>query len=59
MIDKIVILNDIRDNNLKIDEELEWLKKMLAKAETRASIAMQEVEQYKIVIDIIEGERNK
>ena len=49
MIDKIVILNDIRDNNLKINEELEWLNKMLAKAETRASIAMQEVEQYKIV----------
>ena len=59
MVDKIVILNDIRDNNLKIDEELVWLRKMLAKAEFRASMAMQEVEQYKIVIDIIEAERNK
>ena len=57
--DKVVILNDIRNNNIKIEQELEWLKKMLSKAEFRASVAMQEVEQYKIVIDIIENERNK
>ena len=56
---KVLILNDIRDSNLKIEKELEWLNKMLAKAEFRASVAMQEVEQYKIVIDIIENERNK
>ena len=57
--DKVLILSDIRDNNLKIEKELEWLNKMLSKAETRASIALQEVEQYRIVIDIIESERNK
>ena len=56
---KIITLQTIRDNNLKIEEELVWLKKMLVKAEFRASMALQEVEQYKVVIDIIEGEKNK
>ena len=59
MVDKLIILDDIRKNNIKIDDELVWLNKMLAKAETRASIALQEVESYKTVIDIIEAERNK
>ena len=56
---KVITLQAIRDNNLKIEEELVWLNKMLAKAEFRASMALQEVEQYKIVIDIIESEKNK
>ena len=57
--DKVVILSDIRDLNLKIDEELDWLRKMLDKAETRASIALREAEGIRTAIDIIEGQRNK
>ena len=56
---KLIILDNIRDLNKKIEREMEFYQEKLKKAEFRLSVLEEERRQLLEVLEILEGEKNK
>ena len=57
-INKIVILQDIRDTNQRLDEEIEYFTERLEKTEFRMSMIQEEHRQLVELLEILKKERN-
>ena len=56
---KLIILQEIRDLNQKINDEIEHYNHLLSKCETRLYILQEERRQLLELIAILEAEKNK
>ena len=54
---KVIILSLIRELNQRIDEEIEYYKEKLDKAQFRLSMINEEIRQLNELLDILEKER--
>ena len=54
---KVIILSQIRELNQRIDEEIEYYKEKLDKAQFRLSMINEEIRQLNELLDILEKER--
>ena len=55
---KVIILQDIRDTNQRLDEEIEYFTERLEKTEFRMSMIQEEHRQLVELLEILKKERN-
>ena len=58
IISKVVVLQDIRDTNQRLDEEIEYFTERLEKTEFRMSLIQEEHRQLVELLEILKKERN-
>ena len=57
-INKVIVLQDIRDTNQRLDEEIEYFTERLEKTEFRMSMIQEEHRQLVELLEILKKERN-
>ena len=58
IINKVIVLQDIRDTNQRLDEEIEYFTERLEKTEFRMSMIQEEHRQLVELLEILKKERN-
>ena len=58
IINKVIVLQDIRDTNQRLDDEIEYFTERLEKTEFRMSMIQEEHRQLVELLEILKKERN-